>query len=89
MPLQLKRPWKESRSTKLEVVDALIERLQLTQSAHVVIGDPMTKGISGGQAKVGGAEQWGLGWCACVCAGWCTLQPRLSRFLNNDSTVSM
>lgn len=32
-------------------VDVLLKRLALTQCADVRIGDPLSKGISGGQAK--------------------------------------
>jgi hypothetical protein len=50
--LQLKRPRSESRASKAEAVEKLIARLGLTSCADVKIGDPLTKGISGGQAKV-------------------------------------
>ncbi len=41
----------EPRSSKQEAVRLLLERLGLTVCADVPIGDPLTKGISGGQAK--------------------------------------
>lgn len=52
MALQLKRPLTESYQSKKEAVARLITRLGLDACAHVPIGDPLAKGISGGQAKV-------------------------------------
>ncbi|KAG2427597.1 hypothetical protein HXX76_012251 [Chlamydomonas incerta] len=48
---ELKRPTSEPLTEKKEAVDVLLKRLALTPCADVRIGDPLTKGISGGQAK--------------------------------------
>ena len=48
---ELKRPMSESMESKKAAVEELLHDLALTQCRDVKIGDPMTKGISGGQAK--------------------------------------
>ncbi|KXZ55881.1 hypothetical protein GPECTOR_2g1432 [Gonium pectorale] len=48
---ELKRPVAEPLAAKRAEVDALLRRLGLESCADVPIGDPLTKGISGGQAK--------------------------------------
>ena len=47
----LKRSVHESRQSKQAAVDALLDKLGLSSCRAVRIGDPMSKGISGGQAK--------------------------------------
>ena len=47
----LKRSVHESRHSKQAAVDALLDKLGLSSCRAVRIGDPMSKGISGGQAK--------------------------------------
>ena len=47
----LKRPSSESKEDKEKRVDAVIASLQLENCRNTIIGDPLTKGISGGQAK--------------------------------------
>ena len=49
--MQLKRPLSEPLPAKRAAVAALIAKLGLGGCADIKIGDPMTKGISGGQAK--------------------------------------
>jgi ATP-binding cassette, subfamily G (WHITE), member 2 len=48
---QLKRPLSEGRASKAAAVNQLLGQLGLTGCADVPIGDPLAKGISGGQAK--------------------------------------
>ncbi|KXZ50089.1 hypothetical protein GPECTOR_18g66 [Gonium pectorale] len=48
---ELKRPMAEPLADKRREVDTLLRRLALDGCADVKIGDPMSKGISGGQAK--------------------------------------
>ncbi|GLC56436.1 hypothetical protein PLESTB_001104600 [Pleodorina starrii] len=48
---ELKRPMHEPLADKRREVDKLLRRLALEYCADVKIGDPMAKGISGGQAK--------------------------------------
>lgn len=50
--LQLKRPLREPRASKAAAVAHLIDTLGLVPCKDVACGDAMTKGISGGQAKV-------------------------------------
>eukprot|EP00955_Chlamydomonas_euryale_P073402 361734-Chlamydomonas_euryale.AAC.5 len=48
---ELKRSMKEPLSSKKQAVDEVIHKLALESCRDVIIGDSMTKGISGGQAK--------------------------------------
>lgn len=48
---ELKRPLSEPLSSKREAVDQLLEKLNLSRCRDVKIGNPLNKGISGGQAK--------------------------------------
>ncbi|WIA12825.1 hypothetical protein OEZ85_006453 [Tetradesmus obliquus] len=48
---ELKRPRSEPLASKKAAVDTLLEKLGLTPCRHVKIGNPLEKGISGGQAK--------------------------------------
>ncbi|KAG2446852.1 hypothetical protein HYH02_008009 [Chlamydomonas schloesseri] len=48
---ELKRPTSEPLKDKRHAVDVLLQRLALAPCGDVRIGDPLTKGISGGQAK--------------------------------------
>ncbi|GBF95049.1 P-loop containing nucleoside triphosphate hydrolase [Raphidocelis subcapitata] len=48
---ELKRPRRESRATKRAAVEELLEKLALTSCRAVKIGNPLEKGISGGQSK--------------------------------------
>ena len=48
---ELKRPMSEPLESKKAAVEELLNDLALTQCRDVKIGDPLTKGISGGQAK--------------------------------------
>lgn len=48
---ELKRPVGESLAVKKAAVEELLQKLGLTACRKVVIGNPLTKGISGGQAK--------------------------------------
>jgi hypothetical protein len=48
---EMKRPVAEPLESKKAAVDDLLDRLALTACRDVKIGDPMNKGISGGQAK--------------------------------------
>ncbi|GFR48683.1 hypothetical protein Agub_g10638 [Astrephomene gubernaculifera] len=48
---ELKRPLQEPLAHKRKEVDILLKRLALDGCADVKIGDPLSKGISGGQAK--------------------------------------
>jgi len=48
---ELKRPMSETLESKKAAVEELLHDLALTQCRDVKIGDPLTKGISGGQAK--------------------------------------
>ena len=47
----LKRDTVETKEEKIERVEAVINALRLEEARDVIIGDPLTKGISGGQAK--------------------------------------
>ena len=47
----LKRETSETFAEKLERVEAVMTALRLQEARDVPIGDPLTKGISGGQAK--------------------------------------
>ena len=47
----LTRPSTEPSEEKLQRVEAVITALRLEEARNTVIGDPLTKGISGGQAK--------------------------------------
>eukprot|EP00955_Chlamydomonas_euryale_P039691 351487-Chlamydomonas_euryale.AAC.1 len=48
---ELKRSMKEPLSSKKQAVDEIINKLALDSCRDVLIGDQMSKGISGGQAK--------------------------------------
>ncbi|GLC39039.1 hypothetical protein PLESTB_001286600 [Pleodorina starrii] len=48
---ELKRPMEEPLADKRREVDVLLKRLALNDCADIKIGDPLSKGISGGQAK--------------------------------------
>jgi ABC-type multidrug transport system ATPase subunit len=48
---ELKRPLSESRVDKRRAVEELLDKLALSDCRRVRIGDPLVKGISGGQAK--------------------------------------
>jgi ABC-type uncharacterized transport system YnjBCD ATPase subunit len=48
---ELKRPMSEPLDDKRAAVEELLDALALTPCRDVKIGDPLTKGISGGQAK--------------------------------------
>ncbi|KAK9867424.1 hypothetical protein WJX84_007320 [Apatococcus fuscideae] len=48
---ELKRPFKESRIEKKKRVEQLLDRLALRNCQDTHIGDPMSRGVSGGQAK--------------------------------------
>ena len=48
---ELKRPMSEPLESKKAAVEELLDALALTPCRDVKIGDPLTKGISGGQAK--------------------------------------
>jgi ATP-binding cassette subfamily G (WHITE) protein 2 len=48
---ELKRPMSEPLASKKAAVEDVLQALALTQCRDVKIGDPMNKGISGGQAK--------------------------------------
>lgn len=48
---ELKRPRSESRATKRAAVEELLNKLALTECRAVKIGNPLEKGISGGQSK--------------------------------------
>ena len=63
----LKRPVSEPRESKQQAVDELLEQLGLTGCKGVKIGDPLQKGISGGQVRTSavghpthpsGSTQW-------------------------------
>ncbi len=48
---ELKRPVKESKSSKKAAVDGLIDDLGLEACRNVRIGNSMARGISGGQVR--------------------------------------
>ncbi len=48
---ELKRPVKESKSSKKAAVDGLIDDLGLEACKNVRIGNSMNRGISGGQVR--------------------------------------
>jgi ABC-type multidrug transport system ATPase subunit len=48
---ELKRPLKESRSLKVAAMNALIEDLGLDTCRNTRIGNPLHRGISGGQVR--------------------------------------
>eukprot|EP00775_Hariotina_reticulata_P005937 gene5937-6176_t len=48
---ELKRPLSEPLKAKQAAVEALMDKLALTSCRNVKIGNPLVKGISGGQAK--------------------------------------
>jgi predicted ABC-type transport system involved in lysophospholipase L1 biosynthesis ATPase subunit len=75
---ELKRPREESREKKVAIAEALMKRLGLTSCAHVLIGDPMTKGISGGQAKVSGMCRVQASRLACPISQWQGCCPSLT-----------
>ncbi|GAB4820601.1 hypothetical protein N2152v2_007647 [Parachlorella kessleri] len=49
--VQLKHPRTEPLATKQKVVETLIERLNLEECQHTVVGSVMSRGVSGGEAK--------------------------------------
>ncbi len=55
----------------------MLLKLALDRCADVIIGDPMSKGISGGQAK-----RTNVSTCTAVLAGSCGLRPQLWTCLN-------
>ena len=70
---ELKRPGSEPYANKCEEVDYLVMSLGLERCRSVVIGNPLSRGISGGQAKrvnIGIAvSERASGWlnmCACM-----------------------
>jgi len=48
---ELKRPVSEALLSKKAAVDAVLEKLGLEECQHIKIGSPLSRGISGGQAK--------------------------------------
>ena len=48
---ELKRPGSEPYANKTKEVEFLIKNLGLTKCRTVIIGNPLSRGISGGQAK--------------------------------------
>ena len=48
----LKRPVTERRESKQKAVDDLLDQLGLSACKGVKIGDPLQKGISGGQVRI-------------------------------------
>ena len=57
----LKRPVSEPRKDKQAAVDSLLDKLGLAGCRDVKIGDPLDKGISGGQVRDWAA--WLAGQC--------------------------
>ena len=72
---ELKRPSSEPHANKEKEVEYLVRSLGLEKCRSVVIGNPLSRGISGGQAKrvnigIAVSARACIGLNMCVCGFW-------------------